>query len=196
MLAVSVERGWRLGGEADIAAGMIDIFSAGPRVQRVRFIMWLSLVAAAGAVWFGWELFQSYGSRPADGGVLAPLGVRLAWGLSVAGLGIAFALGMWLYGRLYVWAIGYDEAADRLYVRTLSFFGNRLDSFPAASVTQATFNNGHFYVPGAPSVHAPWYNVSVAGRRFPLIVDAQGWFGDAELVNKALGRSKKGRRRG
>ncbi len=173
---------------------MIDIFSAGPRVKLVRFIMWLSLVAAAGAIWFGWELFQSYGSRPADGGVLAPLGVRLAWGLSVAGLGIAFAFGMWLYGRLYVWAIGYDEAADLLYVRTLSLFGNRLDSVPASSVTQAKFNSGDFYVPGAPSVHAPWYNVSVAGRRFPLIVDAQGQFGEAELVNKALGRRGKRKR--
>ncbi len=174
---------------------MIDLFSAGPRVKRVRFIMWLSLVTLAAALWSGWDLFQTYGSRPADGGQLAPLGVRLAWGLGVAGLGIAFALGMWLYGRLYVWAIGYDEAADRLYVRTLSFFGNRLASFPASSVTQSTLRRGDFYAPGAPSVRAPWYNLTIAGQRFPLIIDAQGQFGDAALVNKALGAKGRGRRK-
>lgn len=188
---MSVERDWRRRVKMRIEAGMIDIFSAGPRVQRVRFIMWLSLAAAAGAIWSGWELFQSYGSRPADGGVLAPLGVRLAWGLGVAGLGIAFALGMWLYGRLYVWAIGYDEASDLVYVRTLSFLGNRLACYPAADVQQSGMKRGEFYVPGAPSVHAPWFNLSVAGRSIPLIVDAQGRFGEAAAVERALGGKRR-----
>lgn len=173
---------------------MIDVYNAGPRVKRVRFVMGLSLAAAAAGLWFGWELFQTYGLRPADGGRLAPLAERLTWGFGLAGLGLAFAFGMWVYGRNYVWAIGYDAAADRLYVRTLSFFGNRLASFPAASVTRSTHFPGRLQNLGGVSVNAPWHNVWVEGRRGPLILDGHGRVLDRALMDRLLSGGK--RRRG
>ena len=109
-------------------------------------------------------------------------------GLGVAGLGIAFALGMWLYGRLYVWAIGYDEAADRLYVRTLDLFGDRLASFPVSSITGSDYSPGDLVMYQA-RVRAPWYYLRVAGRRFPLIIDAQGQFAPAPLTKRLFGRT-------
>lgn len=161
---------------------MVEIFSAGGQLVKVRAIMWLSLAAAAVALWAGWGIFGSYGLRPADGGMLAPLGTRLALGGGVAALGLVFAGGMWLYGGLYVAAIVYDEPNRRLHLRTLSFLGHRDRSFAAGEVDGSSFHNGEFWAGGV-SVNAPWLTVRMRGRRLPFIVDAQG-----EFFNRDLGR--------
>ena len=57
---------------------MIEIFRAGSQLWKVRLWMWIALGLWAVALWFAWDLLNTYGTRPADGGVLAPLPVRLA----------------------------------------------------------------------------------------------------------------------
>jgi len=165
---------------------LTEIYTAGPRVKRVRFIMLLSLVSALAACWFGWDLFQTFGSRPADGGRLAPFAVRLAWGLGVAGLGVMFAIGMWVYGRQYVRTISVDPARSALQVRTLGMFGDETTSFPATNVKRSTFFGGRLNNPAGVSVNAPWFNVWIQGRRLPFILDAQGIFHDPPLLDRLL----------
>jgi len=165
---------------------MIDIYSAGPQTNRVRFVMLLSLASAIGACWAGWNLSQTFGLNPGDGGVLAPVDVRLAWGLGVAGLGLAFAAAMWLYGRLYIRTIQFDRVAKLLHVRTLGMFGDRTIAFPATDVLRSTFLAGQLYNPFGVSVNAPWYNLWVSGRRWPFILDAQGVSSEPQLLERLL----------
>jgi hypothetical protein len=157
---------------------MTEIYAAGGQLLKVRAMMILSLVCALAAMWWGWSLFQTQGLRPADGGVLAPLGTRLAWGIGVAGLGIAFAAGMWLYGRLYVSALRFDAAARALHFRTVGFFGGHDLVFAEADILHSTYQPGRGPSGADIQVDAPWIKVAIRGRRLPLILDAQGVFSD------------------
>lgn len=73
---------------------MTTVFRAGGQLITVRAFMILSLVCAVACIWWGIGLAQTYGSRAADGGALAPLAVRLALGIDTGSLGILFAAGM------------------------------------------------------------------------------------------------------
>ncbi len=165
---------------------MVEVYRAGTQLLKVRAIMLFALACALGAIWWGWDLFQPHGLRPADGGALAPLGTRLALGLGLAALGIAFAAAMWAYGRLYVSRLRYERGSDRLLVRTLGFVGGRETPYPASDVVSSTYVAGRYDNPGGVSVDAPWMSLRMAGRRWPLIVDAQGVFPDRELAARLL----------
>ena len=168
---------------------MTELYRARRGVWKVRAMMWLSLVVA---VWFclwGWDLFQTYGTRPADGGVLAPLGVRLAWLLFLPALGLAFLAGMWLYGGLYVTALLVDEPAGKLHVRTIGFIGSlggRRETYALVDVVGTDFNEGKLDNPGGVSVDASWFSLRIRGRKWPLIVDAQGSLLDREVAARVL----------
>ena len=168
---------------------MTEIYRARGGVWKVRAMMWLSLVFA---IWFclwGWDLFQTYGTRPADGGVLAPLGARIAWFVGLSALGLAFLAGMWVYGGLYVTALLVDEAAGKLHVRTIGFigsFGGRRETYRLADIVGSDYRAGKFDNPGGVSVDAPWFSLRIRGRKWPLIVDAQGGFPDRALAEKVL----------
>ncbi|MGZ8312706.1 MAG: hypothetical protein ACXWU1_05645 [Allosphingosinicella sp.] len=162
------------------------IYRAGRQLWKVRAMMLLSLACAAGGAWWGWDLFSTYGLRPADGGELASLPERLAWGLVVSSLGFAFAAGMWAYGQLYVSAIRFDEEADRLLVRTVGFLAGRVRSYARSDVIESGYHAGRMDNPGGVSVDAPWFSLRLRGRRWPLIVDAQGDFPDPELAARLL----------
>jgi hypothetical protein len=164
---------------------MAEVYRAGSQLLKVRAIMMASLACALGACWWGWDLFQTYGLRPADGGVLAPLPVRLALGLGLASLGIAFAAGMWAYGRNYVSALGYDEASGVLHVRTVGFAGSDETRYAASDVLGSDYHAGRSSY-GRVSVDAPWMKVRIKGRRWPLIVDARGEFPDRKLMAELL----------
>src|SRR5262245_33645065 len=97
---------------------MVPVYRAGKQLVKVRGLMALSLVVLAGCLWWGLDLARTYGIREADGGALAPLPVRLAWGGSVALFGVACVAGMWLYGRLYAARIGFDPATQQIHLET------------------------------------------------------------------------------
>ena len=163
---------------------MKDIYRGGWQLTKVKGMMIFSAVCAAGALYWAWDLFTTVGLRPADGygGVLAPLWVRLAWALSVAALGLAFAAGMWAFGRRYATRIRYDQAADALHIGTLEFLASRTQVVPAADVTEAPYYQGDVEGSG---VNAPWYMLQLKGRR-SLVLDAQGVFPDRDLARRLL----------
>lgn len=146
--------------------------------------MILSAVCATAGVWWGIDLAQSYGSRAADGGALAPLALRLALGVGVASLGVLFAAGMWLYGRCYVAQMDLDRPAGKLHVRTVRFFGSKAHVFDVSDVSGGGHHEGRF---DASSADAPWTSVSVSGRCLPLILDEQGEFPQGKTTAGLLG---------
>ncbi len=164
---------------------MVDIYRAGFQLTKVKAMMILAALVALAGLYWGWSLFNSVGLSPGDGygGVLAPVGVRLAWGLTVAALGLAFLAGMWVYGRHYATRIRYDQAADALHVETLEFLANRNKVYSVADVVGAGYQHGRVEGEG---VKAPWFTLRVQGRRWPLVVDAQGIFPDRELAERLL----------
>ncbi len=165
---------------------MTTLFRAGWQLKKVRAIMWFSLLCAAGAVWGGYYLATTYGLNPADGGELAALPVRLAWGIGVALLGLAFAAGMYLYGCCYVAQIDFDEQAKLLRVRTVGFLGYAEQTINPADILRSRYHHGKFQTPEM-TVNAPWTSLKIRGRRWPLILDAQGEFCEPKLLRKLLG---------
>lgn len=176
------------------------VFDAGRQLLKVRFIMILSLVAASGATYAGIQIARTYGLSPADGGVLKPLTLRLAFGTFVALLGIGFAVGMWVYGRCYVARLTLEPETRTLLIETVTFWGR---STSAVSLTEVQFGERHagrfqaaeFGVVGA-SVNAPWRELHVRGRSLPLIVDEQGRSSrDGKNAGTAVAERRKSRRR-
>ena len=168
---------------------MTELYRARGNVWKVRAMMWLSLATAIAFTWWGWDLFQTYGTRPADGGVLAPLWARLAWFAVLTALGLAFLGGMWLYGGLYVTALLVDLAAATLHVRTLGFIGSlggRSWTYRLSDVVGTDYKAGKFESSAGVSVDAPWLSVRIKGRKSPLIVDIKGDFPDRKLAAKLL----------
>ena len=167
---------------------MVDIYRAGFQLTKVKAWMVLTLLLAAGALYWAWDLFTTYGLRPADGGVLAPLWQRLAWALFVGGFGLALVAGMWAFGRRYVARIRYDEAKDALHIHTLEFLASRASVYSPSDVLWSDYNEGRFE-----GVNAPWFTMAIKGRT-PLVLDAQGVFPDRELAEKLLKIGLKRRR--
>lgn len=165
---------------------MTEFYRAGFQLVKVRVWMLISLAAATGACWWGWDLLQTLGERPADGGVLQPFAIRFLVGGFVASLGLAFAFGMWCYSRLYVAALAHESVTGNLVIRTPRFVGWRTASFAPAEIAGTSFHRGDFANPVGVSVDAPWHGLDIKGRRFGYIIDARGRWLDTELASRML----------
>ena len=152
------------------------LYTAGARRWRVWFVFGLSVVGAVAGVWAGVNLGQTYGMSPAEGGVLKPLPVRLAWAISLSGLGLAFLGGMVVYARRYVTRLQHDAVAGVVHVETL--IGARV--IPVDHLTAARYHAGRLELEH--HVNAPWTSLRVRGRRIPYILDLQGDVHDARAL--------------
>lgn len=153
---------------------------------KVRIMLWASFLACAGALYGAQTLFETYGLNPGDGGVLRPLGERLAVAGLVAALGLSFAGGMAVFASRY--AVRLTREGDRVDIRTMTPWGTRRHRLAVADFRGGAYFHGRQRNPRGPSVDAPWITLRVAGRRLPFIVDLQ-----AETVNKgALGALARG----
>ena len=169
---------------------MTELYSAGFQLVKVRALMLVSLACAAAACWWGWDLLLTLGLRPADGGVLQPFWIRLLVGGLVASLGLAFAIGMWIYSRFYVASLAHDPFTGCLIVRTPRFIGSRTESIAPSEIMGTSFRRGAFVNPGGVSVDAPWHALQFRGRRLYFIIDARGHWLDPALAEQVLQRSK------
>jgi hypothetical protein len=161
------------------------VYRAGRQLAKVRAVTLFSVAFAFGFLYWGYDLLTTFGLRPADGGVLAPLGERLAWAAFLWACGLGFPIGMWIYGRCYVAEIVVDEPNKRLVVKTLRFLGTSDESLPFGVRTTSNYHHGQYYAGGV-RVKAPWTTVQVTGRRLPLILDQQGEFADRDILERRL----------
>ena len=164
---------------------MILVYQAGRRVSRVRGLLWFTIALAVAFAFWGIDLYRTYGLRPADGGQLAPHGVRLAWLAALLVLGVGSAVGMAFYARAYIAALWYDAATDTVQIRTVGLWRSR-QVFPRAQIRAVDFHAGDFWALDR-SVEAPWYTIRIHGRRRALILDAQGTIVDRRLLGRVLG---------
>lgn len=168
------------------------LFRAGRQAWKVRSLMLLSLACAGASLYWGYDLLLTYGLLPGDGGVLRPLWQRAAWALTVAGLGVGFAAGMWIYARHYVSEVVMREDDRMLLVRTLGLFGSRVVEVPFADVRtgrrhDGEFNPQDFGLNSGLRVKAPWVAIYIKGRRRPLILDLQGEVADRDESRQLAG---------
>jgi hypothetical protein len=173
---------------------MQPIYSAGRQAWKVRFVALVVLSAGALALWGGWDTVQTYGLRPADGGVLKPLAVRMAVGGFIAVLGLSFVAGMWVYGRCYVMEASVDEGRGVLAFTLAGLLLRWRTEVPLDAVEGSTYHAGRSHT-GDFTINAPWTAVRLRGRRLPLIVDGRGEFIRPELVREHLIFDQQQRRR-
>ena len=163
------------------------LYSAENRTRRVRFLMWLFMGGAAAGLYWGVDLLQTYGTNPGDGGILAPLSARLWRASLVSVLGIAWALGMLVYGRIYIAKIEIDEARENFLIYTLNLIGLKRQGVPVSQVQVGKFHRGRMFT-GRAAVDGPYYTLRIKGRTLPLILDGQGHTSDINLLREVLGR--------
>ncbi|HEX2205724.1 MAG TPA: hypothetical protein VHG91_20595 [Longimicrobium sp.] len=161
------------------------VFDAGRQRWKVWFVTAISLVCGGVLVWLGGYLFQRFGLDPSDGGVLRPLGQRLALGGAFALGGVAVIAGILAYLQCYVTRIEESEAGDEFRVTVAGINGARLRSVRPEDVARAGYSDGR-YDAGGVKVNAPWYSIRLLGRRLPLIVDLQGDFHDPDAVDRLM----------
>lgn len=164
----------------------MQIFQAGFQGTKVRGFMWFALLVGLGFLYWGFNLSQTYGLSPGDGGVLRPPGERLAWGFGVGLLGVLLVASMYLYGRLYIGQVLYDEAAGCLTFETLRWWGKANFTVPQADVIGSDYHHGQMQTIYH-TVNAPFHFVRLKGRRLPLILDGQGQFTDFKTAARLLG---------
>lgn len=163
--------------QAESTTALRPLYSAGGQLVRVRGIMLLSLACGVAGVWWGFSIVLAHGPFSADG----------VWGPIVGVMASAFTAGMWVYGRCYAASIEYDPKQRQLHVRTVRFFGSTLHVIDAARIGARRWHQGEYIGLDAPSVHAPWIAVRLAGWRLPLIIDAQGTVLDPSLMGTLFG---------
>jgi hypothetical protein len=144
------------------------IYEAGLQGRKVQFVIVGALLLAVGALWWGYTLVQSYGLAPGDGGTLAPLPVRLAWGGSVALPGLLLAAGMLVYGACYITRIAIDAATRQVHISTLAWVWGTSFAVEPDAVMQSRSHHGQFAAGGL-NVNAPWTTIRLKGRVLPLV---------------------------
>ncbi len=151
------------------------IYDAGRQLLKVRFLLWLSVACAGGAVWGSVAVLTTEGGWPSA--------TQIATAAFIALCGAAFLAGMWVYTRHYVCEIR-EAGTSELVLRFPGFVGSterryrrsdvRFEARRSGRAQAFSFDEG-WAQPGI-TVDAPWIPVRVPDRRWPLIMDAQGWF--------------------
>jgi hypothetical protein len=156
---------------------MIPIYRAGWQLFKVRAVSASSLIALPVAVYFGIYEIRTYGLSDYP---------ELAMGVVLILLGVAFAVGMWLYGRQYAARIGFDAAKKQLHLETVNLLWNNHHVIDIADVGRIQYHQDIKWI-NTPGVYAPWTSVRIKGWRWPLIIDQQGQMLQPELLQSLLG---------
>lgn len=151
---------------------MTTLFDNRRRAARVRLVIWGVLLASLATAWWGWDISQSYGLAPGDGGALRPARERYGLGGLVAGLGLLAGLGTMFWATHY--AVRVRRGGDRLIVETLAPLGLGTWSrdYAVSQVETYSYNEGQMRG-GGRKVDAPWMALRINGRRWPFILDWQ-----------------------
>ena len=154
---------------------ILMVFQAGCQQWKVCGMFWFGFALFLASLKWGYDLSQTYGLSPGDGGVLRPLGERLAWGGFVILLGAALVAGLELYGRLYICRVQFDRKVERVLFETVRWWGYQRIDIPVGEIVGSSYHAGDFETLKH-TVNAPWYFVQLGGHRLPLILDGQGKF--------------------
>jgi len=140
------------------------------------------------AIAASYDLLQTYGLSPGDGGVLKPLSERIAMAGFIFSLGLLCLAGGIICMYRYVISI-HKVGKSEFAVHTLGMLGMRTLELPLENLRLGKRQEGRGRYPSGHSVDAPYRLLRVAGRRIPFILDLQGQIHDrralAELIRNA-----------
>lgn len=160
------------------------------QARKVRWVFWGCVAFLVGFLYWAWDLSQTYGLSPGDGGELRPLEQRLLAAAILATIGVLPLLGMVLYLRRYV--AGLSWHGDEVLVTGAGWpAGTR--RFPLAAFEPGRDHDGRLYTVKH-WINAPWSTVGIEGRTY--IIDLQAEHVDrdglARMLTEARSRSKPG----
>lgn len=164
---------------------MRTVYEAGRQLWKLRFLMLLMPALGIACVAYGIDIMKTYGLRPADGGVLKPLHVRLAFGGGMGLVGLGATAGMALYSRRYVARLELDDTTGEVHLLTPGLFGVRRLVLRRDDFGRGRYYHGRFEA-GYRRVNAPWWTMPVRGYRIPFLLDAQGVVRDHRAVGSLL----------
>jgi hypothetical protein len=154
---------------------MMAIYHAGWQATKVRGLFWFALAVCLGCLYWGYDLSQTYGLSPGDGGVLRPLAQRVTWGGFVALFGLSFFTGMFVYAWNYIRQVWLNQATQQVVFETVRLWGNARFSVAPQDILGSRYHAGDLETP-THTVNAPYFLVRLRGRKLPLILDGQGKF--------------------
>ncbi|MGI9388227.1 MAG: hypothetical protein ACR2OX_12430 [Methyloligellaceae bacterium] len=146
--------------------------------RKVRLSFWGTIIIFLIACYGGLQLTTTFGLEPDGGGVLRPLGERLALGGSIALLGVVFVAGMYLYLSIYVSRI--EKRGDALAIATLTpASAQDRVYYPAELSVRADHHKRLTELPVASSIQialgfrTATIPIRVVGQRLPLFLDVR-----------------------
>lgn len=155
------------------------------QARKVRWFFWACLVFLAGFLYWAWDLSQTYGLSPGDGGVLRPLDQRLLAAGILLVIGLLPVLGMIIYLRRYVAGLAWQ--GEEVLVTGASWpAGQR--RFPLSSFEPGRDHDGRLYTI-THWVNAPWSTVGIDGRTY--IIDLQAEHVDRDGLGRMLTEARR-----
>ena len=168
------------------------LFANKRQAFKARLLYWFFALACLGALYGGWAIYSTFGLSPAEGGVLRPFGQRLAFGGSVAALGVAAFVAIHIYIRRYVTRM--ELSGNEVGVETMTSTGRSWRVIPAGDlVLGGLYGDSRIITSRGQTVHAPWRTLRVMGEKLPLILDMQAEHIDLKALSKP-GTSKGSKR--
>ncbi|RPJ48061.1 MAG: hypothetical protein EHM21_07830 [Chloroflexi bacterium] len=164
---------------------LVELFDAGGQAWKVRGFLWFSLAVCLFCLKWGYDLFQTYGLSPGDGGVLRPVAERAAWGGFVAGFGLLLGIGMLVYIWIYITRVWLDEDAQQVVFETMRPWGSARFRVAPQDILGSRYHAGEM-VTESHTVNAPFYFVRLRGHKLPLILDGQGNLREPGLAARLL----------
>lgn len=152
------------------------IYESHWQARKVRIFAWATALWCIGWLYWAYDLSQTYGLSPGDGGVLRPAVDRYTFAAIMALIGIAPLAGMAVYVRLYVTRLARD--GDRIAMTVVGLLRPRTFDVPLTAVADKIGRHGQTPIYGWIKVYAPWITLRVSGR--PYIIDQQ-----AETLDEA-----------
>jgi hypothetical protein len=120
-----------------------QIYHAGRQLTKLRIISPLCLLCGIGLLWAGWTVLHSYGIHPSEGGVLAPIRLRLLLGGFLLALGAFVLLGIVAYMQFcYVSRIDRVAGEDRVRLEVAGFLTPRALEVAQRDLRPAEFHSG------------------------------------------------------
>ncbi len=150
--------------------------------MKVRLLYWFLLAVSAALIVTGAYLALNYGTNPVDGGVLRPIGERLAIFGGLAGSGLLIGLGIQYYMSIYVILMRRD--GNRIIIRTAGQFAGSGKSFDANDIETLKPYSGRFMLINGQAGHTPFVMMKIRGKKRAFLIDMQ-----AEAVD--IGELKK-----
>lgn len=158
------------------------VFDAGRMKRRVHLLQLFAVLVGLVGLRFVVFVLASLTRSAEEGGALHPVVAWVLAAMAIAVACVALAVGLRLHARHYVLRLVVDEPRGVACVTFVGFLRPFTRELPLDALSDGGVHGARAVV----RVHAPWYLVRVAGRRWPMILDTEGDWLDAPTIARHL----------